>query len=976
MKRLIRDVSFVRVLITAFMVAGGLGLCALSPSPVQAQNTYVVDSNGDADDANPGDGVCETSGGDCTLRAAIEEANQTSDEDIIEFDIPQTGSFAVITPSEEFVVTEPVTIDGTTSPEYPSSVEGPTIELDGSSLSDSADDGIQIEASDVTVEALGINGFPDEGIDVFPGFTGATIRDCFVGIAIDDGETERGNLTNSDGEGDAGINVVDDAFVNDNLVSGNNGDGILVSGDNNVVINNIVGLNQNEDAAKGNEGHGVFVNGGTQNEIGNTFFNPITGNVLIQGNTISANDDTGVFITGDENDVLANNIGTDGDGTAFANSTGVVLEGDASDDPAEKNRVGSSNDLHQNVISGNEFNGIRLGNGGDDLPADNNSIRNNLIGVTSDTSATLGNGQGNEAGIRIDLGAADTLDANVIGGNDPRGIWIRGSESTDHEITSNYIGTNADGDDLGNSGDGIQIDTSPSSNSGEIEIFSGNVIGHNDAHGVDINGDWHDVTNNYIGTNANGDDLGNFLDGVNVNAADVSVGKQNVGDSNDAGDGNIIGFNGDDGIDLNGTFDVDVRANYVGTNENDADLGNVDVGIEIRETSGVTAVNSEVGYTASESFSDPLPADDGDGNVVAYNGTRGLTVEGDGSTDNSIRGNAVYQNGDANDTDIGIDLGDDGVTPNDNSDDDADSGPNNLQNFPVIEDVSYDENNDAVSITYRVQTATDNATYPLQIDFYAADSEASGEGKTYLGTQEYTSSDARSSVTNVIDLSQFSDVTSDDYFVATATDDDGNTSEFVSTAEQLPVELASFEGTQTGSERVELTWTTASEQNNAGFEVQHKSAKSESWEKLGFVDSKAEGGTTSDARTYRFSAEDLSAGTHQFRLKQRDLDGTPHTHAAIPVEIEMQEALRLEAPAPHPVQTQATLAFAVKEKQETTLRLYNTLGQRVATLYRGTPTAGEEQTAALSASDLSSGTYFLRLQAGDRTETERITIVH
>ena len=960
------------VLLTALLAVASLGLFALGPSPAHAQNTYVVDSNGDGDDADVGDGTCATSGGDCTLRAAIQEANATTNNDDIEFALPQNGKFATITPSEEFVILEPVTIDGTSSPEYPSSLDGPAIELDGSSLSNSRDDGLQIEASNVTVEALGVNGFPDEGIDVFSGNTGVEIRNCFVGIATDDGETERGNLTNPDISDNAGIHVVSDATVDNNLISANAGDGILVTGDNNIIQNNTIGLDVNTEASKGNEGNGVFIDGGNENLIGGATSGIIP---LFNGNTISGNDDAGVLITGDHNEVLTNDIGTNGDGTAFANSTGIVLEGEASDDPAENNLIGATDDIYQNTISGNQFNGIRLGNGGNNLPADNNAIRNNRIGVTGDASATLGNGQGNEAGIRIDLGSADTLDANVIGGNDPRGIWIRGGESTGHEITGNYIGTNSDGIDLGNTGDGILIDTSPSSFSGEIEIFSENVIGHNASHGVEINGDWHDVTNNYIGTNANGDDLGNGIDGVNVNADDVSVGKQSVGGSVGEKDGNIIGFNGGDGIDLNGTDAVDVRGNYVGTNANDADLGNGDVGIEIRETSGVAAVNNEVGYATADDIVDPLPADNGDGNVVAYNNTRGITVEDNPSTGNSIRGNSVYQNGDADNTDIGIDLADDGVTPNDDANDDDDTGPNNLQNFPIVEDVTYDETNDQVSITYRVQTATNNATYPLQIDFYAADSESSGEGQTYIGTQEYTSGDARSSLTNVIDLSNFSDVTSDDHFVATATDADGNTSEFVSTAEQLPVELATFEGTQTGESAVELRWTTASEQNNAGFRVQHRTSKEDTWEKLGFVDSKADGGTTADARTYRFSADDLAAGTHQFRLKQMDLNGTPHTHKAIPVEVQMQQPLQLGAPAPHPVQSRSTLSFAVKEKQETTLRLYNTLGQRVATLYRGTPTAGETQTIQLSATDLTSGTYFVRLQTGDRTRTQRVTVV-
>jgi hypothetical protein len=85
--------------------------------------------------------------------------------------------------------------------------------------------------------------------------------------------------------------------------------------------------------------------------------------------------------------------------------------------------------------------------------------------------------------------------------------------------------------------------------------------------------------------------------------------------------------------------------------------------------------------------------------------------------------------------------------------------------------------------------------------------------------------------------------------------------------------------------------------------------------------------------------------------------------------------VRLTAPAPNPVQNRATLSFAVKEAQETTIRLYNVLGQEVATLYRGTPTAGESQRLDLSATGLSSGVYFLRLQAGGQTRTQKVTVM-
>lgn len=153
------------------------------------------------------------------------------------------------------------------------------------------------------------------------------------------------------------------------------------------------------------------------------------------------------------------------------------------------------------------------------------------------------------------------------------------------------------------------------------------------------------------------------------------------------------------------------------------------------------------------------------------------------------------------------------------------------------------------------------------------------------------------------------------------------------------------------------------------------------WTTVGFVQSKTEGGTPSDperVRDYRYAVENLAAGTHQFRLQQVDVDGTSHRSDPVTVELRMEEPLRLSAPAPNPVQRKATLSFTVKEKRETTLRLYNTLGQRVAMLYHGTPTAGETQTVRIRASHLSglpSGVYFLRLRAGNRTRRERVTVV-
>ena len=195
---------------------------------------------------------------------------------------------------------------------------------------------------------------------------------------------------------------------------------------------------------------------------------------------------------------------------------------------------------------------------------------------------------------------------------------------------------------------------------------------------------------------------------------------------------------------------------------------------------------------------------------------------------------------------------------------------------------------------------------------------------------------------------------------------------FASDSNELPVELAGFEGTAV-DKNVQLTWKTASEQNNAGFEVQRK--EESGWSQMGYVESKADGGTTTETQSYQYVAEDLSVGTHQFRLKQVDLDGSSQVHGPISVEIRMQEAIRLTAPAPNPVSSTATLSFAVKEEAQAIVAVYDMLGRKAATLFEGTPTAGESNRLQFDASSLPSGSYIIRLQADGQTESQRMTIV-
>jgi len=192
----------------------------------------------------------------------------------------------------------------------------------------------------------------------------------------------------------------------------------------------------------------------------------------------------------------------------------------------------------------------------------------------------------------------------------------------------------------------------------------------------------------------------------------------------------------------------------------------------------------------------------------------------------------------------------------------------------------------------------------------------------------------------------------------------------------LPVELASFEATPTEDRAVELSWTTASETGNVGFRVQHKrvepSGDSDDWATIGRRDG---AGTTSQPHRYAFTAEDLSVGSHKFRLRQVDADGSVHATDPVAVDLQLRRRARLGAPAPNPVRQRAQIEFAVRKTQPVTLTLYNVLGQKVQVLHDSVVPGNSPTTATLRADQLAGGAYFVRLQTESSTRTRRLTVV-
>ena len=191
----------------------------------------------------------------------------------------------------------------------------------------------------------------------------------------------------------------------------------------------------------------------------------------------------------------------------------------------------------------------------------------------------------------------------------------------------------------------------------------------------------------------------------------------------------------------------------------------------------------------------------------------------------------------------------------------------------------------------------------------------------------------------------------------------------------LPVELTRLTATPDAG-GVLLEWTTASETRNAGFEIERQAvgeenAASGDWTTIGFVEG---AGTTTEAQAYRFRAEDLPVGTHRFRLRQLDADGTATLSAPVTAAVRLAEAYRLTAPAPNPATTGATMRLVVRQPQAVRVAVYDVLGRAVRVLLDG-PMSAQQPTTLRVGEGLPAGQYFVRAVGERFRATERLTIV-
>jgi len=193
----------------------------------------------------------------------------------------------------------------------------------------------------------------------------------------------------------------------------------------------------------------------------------------------------------------------------------------------------------------------------------------------------------------------------------------------------------------------------------------------------------------------------------------------------------------------------------------------------------------------------------------------------------------------------------------------------------------------------------------------------------------------------------------------------------------LPVELVSWSAIVDDG-AVILEWATATETNNAGFDVLMTSeltAETESsgrWETIGFVEGR---GTTNQPQSYRFVTSSMRSGEYSFRLRQVDVDGTQTLTDPIRITVGQKGALQLSPVAPHPVVGQSSFDLTLKASRDVTVALYNILGQRVSTLHEGTISAGNAHPLTIDASTLSSGRYLLRISGSGIDRTTPVTVL-
>jgi hypothetical protein len=184
-----------------------------------------------------------------------------------------------------------------------------------------------------------------------------------------------------------------------------------------------------------------------------------------------------------------------------------------------------------------------------------------------------------------------------------------------------------------------------------------------------------------------------------------------------------------------------------------------------------------------------------------------------------------------------------------------------------------------------------------------------------------------------------------------------------------PVELEFFSA-YTSEKSITLKWSTATETNNKGFEVE-RSEDSNSFNKIGFVPGF---GTTTEPKSYSYSDESVNSGTNYYRLKQIDFDGSYKYSNEIEIDVTAPIKFSLEQNYPNPFNPLTNIEYQIANTGLVKLVVYNSLGEEVATLVNEYKSAGSYE-VKLDASNLPSGVYIYRLTSGSYSAVKKLVLL-
>jgi hypothetical protein len=195
--------------------------------------------------------------------------------------------------------------------------------------------------------------------------------------------------------------------------------------------------------------------------------------------------------------------------------------------------------------------------------------------------------------------------------------------------------------------------------------------------------------------------------------------------------------------------------------------------------------------------------------------------------------------------------------------------------------------------------------------------------------------------------------------------------QLVESTAPIPVELVSFSASQNNFQ-IHLSWITATELNNQGFEIERKIFNE--WEKIGFVEGN---GTSIDKHYYSFSDvlnSFIGIEYIYYRLKQKDFDGTFEYSNEVEVLVSKPDNFSLKQNYPNPFNPSTKINFEIAEDSYVSLIIYDMLGNAVTTLISEELPSGRYD-VDFNASELSSGTYLYKLSANDFIEVKKMILL-